>query len=602
MGAPLTATPKNDERPHFPEPAHAAAALLSLGFAWLMLASTLKDPGTRLVGNWMHPDCLGNHWLLVWVAERALGFESLLHNSSYYAPFGDAPWLAGNGSQGLFYSLFHSVLDWPESSTAYLFFVCAFNNISAYVLARCLNVHRWSALILLAVIGCSPYLAQELSSGRFSQADLGFFLLSIALFFRLLEHPSRSTTLLLGLCGALTSLLYFYYGFFLLLIGLPVLLIRRLQGDRIPGELLRACGLALVLLLPLLGVFMAHWEGIPGSAEPFPHPESYGDSSGASLKFFLFGEARFVGFCQSLPVLLLFFSALLRWPLQKFSGLLLAGALAWWLCLGPNAGLYNWIYGLHPFLERFWWPYRHAIIVTTLLGAVACFGLPKHIADKKWPVLLIVTAIPISLEIQGVRYQAKSSVISLPHPLYEKLHRLEGDILLQTPLHPQRTTSQVPLIAQLTHQKRLINGHAPWVDRVRPAAWDALLESNSFFSALIAYETGEASGDMFFEPSDLTALQEMGLRHLVVDQELYVLPLKELSIGTRKAFQRLFGPPVIQEKRSWVFDIQNWRGESFLRFDAWSPPADEQLERPGQPMPGRRLPSQFFPPHPQESP
>ena len=164
-----------------------------------MLGETLRDPSARLVGNWMHPDCLGNHWLLVWVAERTLGFESLLHNPTYYAPVGDAPWLAGNGSQGLFYSLFHGLLAWPASSTAYLFFVCVFNNLSAYALARCMGAHRWSALILLGVIGCSPYVAQELSSGRFSQADLGFFLLSLALFFRILERPSRATALLLGL-------------------------------------------------------------------------------------------------------------------------------------------------------------------------------------------------------------------------------------------------------------------------------------------------------------------------------------------------------------------------------------------------------------------
>jgi len=140
------------------------------------------------------------------------------------------------------------------------------------------------------------------------------------------------------------------------------------------------------------------------------------------------------------------------------------------------------------------------------------------------------------------------------------------------------------------------------VDRVRPAAWDKLLETNSFFAALVAYESGEISGEVAFDPADLRSLQEMGLRHLVVDQELYVLPLKALSIGTRKAFQNLFGPPVIQEKRSWVFDIQNWRGDSFLQFESWAAPAPDQLERVGQPMPGRRLPSQFFPPDQQEVP
>ena len=135
-----------------------------------------------------------------------------------------------------------------------------------------------------------------------------------------------------------------------------------------------------------------------------------------------------------------------------------------------------------------------------------------------------------------------------------------------------------------------------------PAASSKSAETNSFFSALVAYESGEVSGEVSFEPQDLKALEEMGLRHLVVDQELYVLPLKPLSIGTRQALQKLFGPPVIQEKRSWVFDIQNWKGDSFFQFESWSVPSADQLGRRGQPMPGRRLPSQFFPPNRQEAP
>ena len=329
------------------------------------------------------------------------------HNTAYYAPIGDAPWLAGNGSQGLFYSPFHALLSWPASSTAYLFSICVFNNLAAYVLARCMGAHRWSALILLAAIGSSPYLAQELSSGRFSQADLGFFLLSLAFFFRVLERPTRTTATLLGVFGALTSLLYFYYGFFLLLIGLPILVVRRIQQKPIPREFFWACGLALGLLSPLLWIFVSNWTAVPGTSEVFPHPEAYGDSAGASLRYFLFGETRYVGFCQSVPVLLLVIACMARTGLRTIAGVLVATLLGWWLCLGPSAGLYNWIYGIHPFLERFWWPYRHCIIVTVLLSGLASLGVPQRFAEKKWPVLLLVLAIPLSLTAQGVRYQAK---------------------------------------------------------------------------------------------------------------------------------------------------------------------------------------------------
>ena len=75
--------------------------LLCLGLALGVAGPLALDPANRIAGDWRHPDCLGNHWLLVWVAEQIRSGGSLLHNDLYYWPFGDAPWLAGNGSEGL---------------------------------------------------------------------------------------------------------------------------------------------------------------------------------------------------------------------------------------------------------------------------------------------------------------------------------------------------------------------------------------------------------------------------------------------------------------------------------------------------------------------
>ena len=85
---------------------------LSILMAILRLGPVFWNPEQYSVGGWGHPDNLGNHWLLVWVAERLGSGESILHNTQYYVPIGDYPWLAGNGSEG-FNRPFHWLLGWP---------------------------------------------------------------------------------------------------------------------------------------------------------------------------------------------------------------------------------------------------------------------------------------------------------------------------------------------------------------------------------------------------------------------------------------------------------------------------------------------------------
>ena len=89
-----------------------------------------------LVGDWHHPDCLGNHWLLVWVAERLSSGQSLVHNDSYYWPVGDAPWIAGNGSEGLLYLPFHLLWGWPVGVAAYAGAVWVGNGLAGWALGR----------------------------------------------------------------------------------------------------------------------------------------------------------------------------------------------------------------------------------------------------------------------------------------------------------------------------------------------------------------------------------------------------------------------------------------------------------------------------------
>ncbi|MDP6933971.1 MAG: hypothetical protein QGG40_13690, partial [Myxococcota bacterium] len=49
-----------------------AVSLACLGLALQQTWPGWDAPDEWLVGNWVHPDCLSNHWLLVWVTEQLL--------------------------------------------------------------------------------------------------------------------------------------------------------------------------------------------------------------------------------------------------------------------------------------------------------------------------------------------------------------------------------------------------------------------------------------------------------------------------------------------------------------------------------------------------
>ena len=68
------------------------------------------------------------------------------------------------------------------------------------------------------------------------------------------------------------------------------------------------------------------------------------------------------------------------------------------------------------------------------------------------------------------------------------------EVLLAPPLWPGLALAQQHLIDQRYHRKRLLGGHALWVDRLRPPAWDAFVAGNSFLAALQGLEQGLEQG------------------------------------------------------------------------------------------------------------
>jgi hypothetical protein len=256
------------------------------------------------------------------------------------------------------------------------------------------------------------------------------------------------------------------------------------------------------------------------------------------------------------------------------------------------------LYGLAAPLRRFWWPSRHVLVCDVALALLAARAVPS-LGRAGRDVLLglgLVATIPLLLLLQGPGVRAHSTALCWPPPFYAALAEQPGEVLLQLPLSPRVAVSQAPLLLQLAHGKALLNGHAPWVDRVRPPAWDAFVADNSFLAGLQAVEDGSLHGDLTFDGADIEAVRAAGLALVVLDRELYPLRLGEAVSRQRRVLTALFGEPVAGEEGAWAWRTDRWTGAARVALDPWTFPRGAAPRDGSVPIDVRTPPSATFDP------
>ncbi len=583
------------------------AVVAALALALWAVTPAWQQPEQWLVGNWTHPDCLSNHWLLAWLAERLAEGESILHNDAYYWPVGDDPVRAGNGAEGLLYLPFHLWLGWPAATVPYVVLVLSLNGLGGYVLGRSVGAGPWGSLVPLAATGLCPYLLLQLSSGRFSQVSLFWLLFFLAAWLRFLERPRLGNAGLAAFLLAATSFFYWFYGFFGVLAGALFLFVRAPKRWPPIGALMAFAVLFLGLIAPWAAVFFGAWDQVVGTSEltAFPHPQAVQDAQLPALPT-LVGGGPLVAQAQSWSVVLLALAgvilAVVRTPRDaRARGLLLVLASFAALMAGPfaEASPYSLLYGLAEPLRRFWWPSRHVVLVLAVTGLLGGIALTELRARYRWPGLALALAVPLAqpflLEAQGVPARAKQSPVVLPPEGYTELAELDGGVLLEPPLAPQLGGTQQHLVYQRWHGKTLVSGHALWVDRVRPEAWDAFVAGNSFLSELQRFERGELDTRFSFEGADLQALIDADLAFVGVNREYFALELRDVVKAYPKLMRSLFGVEVVRGKGLKVWDVRGWKGTTEVSIPDLEWPVGLKGANGDQPLNGRRPESPVFP-------
>jgi hypothetical protein len=541
---------------------------------WVLYPAYL-DGDHVLIGDWRHPDMLSNHWLYAWIADRLLAGESILHNTDYYFPIGDHPWLAGNGSDAVLYTPFHAVFGWPGSITAWYFVVLVLNGLAGYGLCRSLGATKTGALFGGATLALSPYVCHELAGGRFSQVPLYAFAGFWALWIKTLDERSWRSALGAALLYGLCAFIYWYYGLWATLVGAITLAWRGREAIKAWPAILVFGLTALLLVVPPLSVFLSNWALIPGTAtEVFPHPLAL--SSGLPMSFPIWGGDAERGEVTTSLIAL----GLAGWGAWKLRGRLdwrmkavaTCGLLFFLLALGPELltpggestgvpGPFQLAYGASATLRRFWWPYRHVVVVTFALAVFASRALP----DKVWLGPLLALLLPLDYSLRSGKNSTPVAWWEPPEA-YLGVAELPGEALIELPISPQVATAQQTLIYQKVHGKKLVNGHAMWVDRVRPDAWDAWVAENTFLSTLQQYESGQLMNAPFaFRPEHVVELRQSGVRYLVVNAEYFPRALYGLVERYPAIFTPLFGEPVYTFRdHLYVWDLENYKHQGVI--------------------------------------
>lgn len=586
------------------------------------------EPRRHILGHWRHPDCLSNHWLFCWIADRIAGGQDLIHNDGYYHPVGDAPFLAGNGSDALFSAPFLWAMGWPAGLNVYYLAIVVGGCWGGFALCRAVGASRRASVAGGAIFGINPYVMAELSAGRLSQAPVLWLALFLAVFLTLLRRPGWGRAVLAGFLFAVNAFVYWYYGLFAVLAGAILLggwlathrdAIRRTVAP-LGAFAITACGL---LAWPLW-VFASHWAEIPGTAEGSQVEIAVAGS--LPLTWPLHDPAPADGTIVLSILSLVLAGTAVALGLRARDrgregegprpapGWLLAALVAiavvfYLLALGPYPLLqddpiarvplpFRWLYGLAPPLERFWWPRRHSLLVFLAVAALAALAIDAlgRRVGRRW-VLAASVAVAVAAPTEvALRTGGNVVQVSLwePPAAYRALAEAPGEVLLELPLDPRLVTNQLPLIYQSLHGKHLINGHASWVPRVRPVAWDAYVAGNTFLAALTRHELRQDGGTFSFDAADLRALQDTGLGVITVNREMYTYPLRDTYRSERRLMTELFGEPFLRSAYFEAFAVDRWTGATSVTLPGLAGPVAVPDSFEDNPLPGAPFPAMGF--------
>ena len=309
------------------------------------------------------------------------------------------------------------------------------------------------------------------------------------------------------------------------------------------------------------------------------------------------------------------------------AGIPMVGLVGWAFSLGPrmvvNGGpivdshLPFYVLFSVPF-SSFVFPHQASVLVQAAVAVLAAAGvddLSRRIcALPSWLLpLLAIVAAPIELSVRGVPLEPRVGHLAAPPTWLAGVQALAPGSLLTLPLTPELRVTQQSLLLQRVSGHPAVEGPSPWLDRVRPKAWDTFVEQSTFLRELVRFERGqEVKGEperanyFRYAVGDVDTLVERGVRWVLISESNYTDPLKPLSRAERQLFEELCGKPAFSSEGVRVYDLQSHSADGDVEAPPWRMPEGVRGGDGTRRMAGRHPTSEFIeraaPARPEEAP
>lgn len=457
-------------------------ALVALGFAALTIVLTYplaRHPGS--LGRTDNADGQFAIWNVAWVARTIVADPRHLLDANIFHPhrrtlvYSEANYGAGLVAAPVYwltrnpYAAFNSVL--------LLSFVVG--GVGTYYLVRYLAGDRRAAWIAAIGFAFCPYLFGHIPHIQLLMtAGLPFTLLA---FHRLADRPSAGRAAALGIVMTLQTVFCAYYGVFaMLIVGYAVLFtaaVRRLWLDAPYWKaVLVAALVAVASTLPVALPYLAV-QSESGFTRSLDAAREYS----ASWRMYLLSNAylhRPVSALAGIQGELLFpgfvalaFAAYGALQLSRVQGrprelmifYLSLAALAFWVSLGPSAGLYTVLYATVPGFTLMRAPSRTGVVVPLALLAVAGIGLRLFLERRQKPAAVAAALALVAIaEVAGPLRLSPAPEIE---PVYRTLATLPRGPLIELPVysHQFRFLRARYMLNSTAHWMPLVNAYSDFI-------------------------------------------------------------------------------------------------------------------------------------------
>ncbi len=373
---------------------------LYLAIAVAGVVPTLLVPGST-VGDGV--DAFGTHWFFWWIRVCVENFGDPSHTPLFFYPYGkDVFAHTGNNFVDAVLSVpFQWVFGHTLYSPAWTVVLQLGNALAFRPLARYVLGDTFAAFAATLLWMINPFVIFEITAGRPTQAMCWFLPVALLYFLKCAREPGWGNAAWLGIAVAMAGWTYWFTGYFLVLLLLPLGVWElRAASDRKRVLARWALGVAVcaALVAPgIAGMIGAVDAGrVPGidptEGSIFEPPKPIANNVSADLHGLwlmeFYGAPLFFNPAWGLPLLVVPWLKKLpipggrgRWVAALLFVIAFAGGTLF--RLGESTVVmphYMVLYRYLPFFDRLWFPYRMAAVAfipAAILVGSACALLPR---------------------------------------------------------------------------------------------------------------------------------------------------------------------------------------------------------------------------------